>query len=131
MIAALLGMFGGSKWWLIGVGVAAALAGWLYLGGLHARLDAAELRAAMAKANEQTAIKAAMTNAEAVKQALDEAERAAALLVEEQQAAAERAITISQLKERIRHAPQSTNCTPGNDDPVAPVLLDVLDGLRR
>lgn len=132
-MGAILGLFsGGMTRWLIigGIALVCVVGGWLYLSGLHARVDAAELRATIAKANEQTALRAAENNAAAVKRVKMEAERAAALLVQEQDAAVKRQADISKLKEAIRHAPKSNECTPGNDDPVAPVLLDTLNSLR-
>jgi hypothetical protein len=120
-----------TRWLIIGGGVLIVLVGgWLYLSGLYARVDAAELRATIAKANEQTALRAAENNAAAVKRVKLEAERAANLLVQEQDAARVRQADISKLKEAIRHAAKSNECTPGNDDPVAPVLLDTLNSLR-
>jgi predicted lipid-binding transport protein (Tim44 family) len=134
MMGALVGLFSGgaTRWLIIGGGVLIVLVGgWLYLSGLHARVDAAELRATIAKANEQTALRAAVTNADAVQEVKREAARAADLLMQEQDAARARQADISKLKEAIRHAAKSTECTPGNDDPVAPVLLDTLNSLRR
>lgn len=132
-MGAILGLFSGgmTRWLIIGGGVLIVLVGgWLYLSGLYARVDAAELRATIAKANEQTALRAAENNAAAVKRVKLEAERAANLLVQEQDAARVRQADISKLKEAIRHAAKSNECTPGNDDPVAPVLLDTLNSLR-
>jgi|GEM_PF-1133973 len=132
-MGAILGLFSGgmTRWLFIGGGALIVLVGgWLYLSGLYARVDAAELRATIAKANEQTALRAAENNAAAVKRVKMEAERAAALLVQEQDAAVKRQADISKLKEAIRHAPKSNECTPGNDDPIAPVLLDTLNSLR-
>jgi predicted lipid-binding transport protein (Tim44 family) len=132
-MGAILGLFSGgmSRWLIIGCGALIVLVGgWLYLSGLYARVDAAELRVTIAQANEKTALRAAVTNAEAVQEVKREAERAADLLVQEQDAARARQADISKLKEAIRHAAKSNECTPGNDDPVAPVLFDTLNSLR-
>lgn len=134
MIAAALKLLsgGGVMTWLIRGGIAVVAIGgvWLYLSGLYARVDAAELRVTIAQANTKTALRAAVTNAEAVQEVKREAERAADLLLQEQDAARARQADISKLKEAIRHAAKSNECTPGNDDPVAPVLFDTLNSLR-
>ena len=60
-MGAILGLFSGgmTRWLFIGGGALIVLVGgWLYLSGLYARVDAAELRATIAKANEQTALRA-------------------------------------------------------------------------
>lgn len=134
MIAALVNLLGGSRvvWWLVGGGVAIALvaAGYGYVYHLRTEIEAAELRAKIATDNQATAEQAAAVNAQAAGAALAEADRTAVALKQERDAAVARATEIARLKGMIENAPKSTVCQPGNDDPLAPVLASVLDGLR-
>lgn len=101
---------------LVGVAVAAVVAGWLYV---------AHLRGEVARLGEDltTAEHAAKTNAEAVVILRQDAERKLAALTEERDAAVQRAAHVVVIKERIHRAPQS------DDGPVAPVLCTALSGL--
>ena len=134
MTVALVNLLGGSCIirWLVGGGVAIALvaAGYGYVHHLIKEIDAAKLRAKIAVHNQAIAEQAAAANAQAAGAALAAADRVAVVLKQERDAAVARANEIARLKGMIENAPKATVCQPGNDDPLAPVLASVLDGMR-
>ena len=101
---------------VVGLAIAAVVAGWLYVS--HLRAEVARLGHDLT-----TAEQAAETNAAAIVTIRQDSERKLAALAEERDALAQRAARVVVIKERISRAPQS------DDGPVAPVLCSALDGL--
>lgn len=130
MISTILSALAGRVWWIAGAVIILA-GGYVYIRILQADLDAASLRATLAEAGQTEATRVANANAGTIDTIKEQAAKDAEALTAERDAALIRAAAYAILQGDITNAPSQTLCTPGNDDPVAPVLARTLDGLRR
>lgn len=110
------------------VAVAISAAG-VYVWSLKAKAESANARADRAMVAYQTASDAAAANLDALNAYKANAKRAQAALESERAASRDMASRVEKLQREIDRAEVSrTECVPGNDDPVPPVLDLAIDG---